>query len=36
MLGEWVENGEYPEDYTYLEKIVKGISYENAKEYFKF
>ncbi len=36
MIGEWVEDGEYPKDYTYLEKIVKGISYENAKEYFGF
>lgn len=36
MLGSWVENGEYPEDYKSLEKIVKGICYENAKAYFEF
>ena len=36
MIGEWVENGEYPEDWDALEKIVKGVCYENAKEYFKF
>ena len=36
LIGEWVENGEYPQDYTALERIVKGISYENAKAYFSF
>jgi glucuronate isomerase len=34
LLGVWIENGEYPADYEMLEKIVKGISYENAKDYF--
>lgn len=34
VIGEWVENGEYPYDEKYLEKIIKGISYENAKNYF--
>jgi len=36
LLGKWVENGEYPEDYEALGNIVKGICYYNAKEYFKF
>lgn len=36
LLGEWVESGRYPEDFDSLEKIVKGISYSNAKEYFGF
>ena len=36
MLGTWVDNGEYPEDYDALEKIVRGISYNNAIEYFNF
>ncbi|MBR3803810.1 MAG: glucuronate isomerase [Clostridia bacterium] len=36
LIGEWVEDGEYPDDFNYLEKIVKGIAYENAKNYFKF
>ena len=36
LIGGWVENGEYPEDYRILEKIVKGISYNNAMRYFKF
>ena len=33
LLGTWVENGEYPEDYKALEEIVKGICYDNAKTY---
>ena len=36
MIGQWVENGEYPEDYESLEKIVKGVCYQNAKDYFEF
>jgi len=36
LLGEWVENGEYPRDMDTLGKIVRGICYENAKEYFAF
>ncbi len=36
LLGKWVEQGEYPDDNQALEKIVKGISYENAKKYFGF
>ena len=35
FLGKLVDNGEYPEDYKMLEKIVAGISYENAKRYFE-
>lgn len=34
LLGEWVENGEYPDDKITLETIVKDISYNNAKKYF--
>ncbi len=36
LIGGWVENGEYPADYKILEKIVKGISYNNAVRYFEF
>ncbi len=36
LIGNWVENGEYPEDYRVLEKMVKGISYNNAMRYFGF
>jgi len=34
LIGKWVENGEYPNDTQKLEKIVKDISFENAKNYF--
>lgn len=36
LIGGWVENGEYPEDYKALEKMIKGISYNNAVRYFGF
>ncbi len=36
LIGKWVEDGEYPKDMEILEKIVKNISYYNAKEYFDF
>lgn len=36
IIGEWVENGEYPYEEKYLSEIVKGISYNNAVEYFEF
>ena len=36
LIGSWVERGEYPEDYALLGKIVRGICYQNAKEYFSF
>lgn len=34
ILGTWVENGEFPDDMDTLEKIVKDISFNNAKNYF--
>lgn len=36
LIGEWVENGEAPDDRELLGQIVQGISYENAKNYFGF
>lgn len=36
LIGEWVENGEFPYDMNTLNKIVEDISYNNAKEYFGF
>ena len=36
LVGTWVENGEYPNDKESLEKIIKGICFENAKNYFGF
>lgn len=34
ILGEWVENGEYPDDRKRLGEIVKDICYNNAAKYF--
>ena len=36
LLGSFVDRGEYPADMDLLGKIVRGISYENAKAYFGF
>ena len=36
LIGTWVENGEFPADYEILGEIVKGISYNNAVNYFGF
>ena len=36
LIGNWVENGEYPADMKSLETIVKGICYNNAVKYFGF
>ena len=33
FIGKMVEDGEYPQDYDSLEKIVKGICYFNAKDF---
>lgn len=34
LLGQWAEEGEVPEDVELLGRIVQGICYTNAKEYF--
>jgi glucuronate isomerase len=34
LIGSWVENGEYPPDMERLVKIVRDISFGNAKKYF--
>jgi len=34
LIGQWVENGEYPNADEALRKIVEGIAYKNAKRYF--
>lgn len=36
LIGEWVENGEYPYDEKALSEIIKGVSFNNAVEYFGF
>lgn len=35
LIGNWVEEGEYPRCMNFLEKIVEDISFNNAKEYFE-
>ena len=35
-LGQEVEKGEIPNDLKWLGQIVEDISYNNAKNYFKF
>lgn len=34
LIGEWVENGEYPNDVEFLGQVVQDICYNNAVEYF--
>ena len=34
LFGDWVENGEIPDDWDNNSKIVKNICYLNAKDYF--
>ena len=36
LIGQWVEDGEYPMDEKNLERIIRGICYENAVRYFGF
>ncbi len=36
LIGGWVEQGEYPEDWDMLERIIKGICYNNAVRFFGF
>lgn len=35
MIGNWVENGEAPNDMTLLGQMVENICFNNAKNYFK-
>ena len=34
LIGNWVENGEYPNDEEALKEMVEGISFNNAARYF--
>ena len=36
LIGNWVDNGEFPYDEEILGKIIMGISHDNAKTYFNF
>lgn len=35
-IGNWVENGEYPNDPAYLKQLVQNICHDNAKQFFQF
>lgn len=35
LIGGWVENGEYPQDWKLLKKAVEDICYNNAERYFQ-
>lgn len=34
LIGGWVENGEYPQEWKQLQRLVEGICYGNASRYF--
>lgn len=34
LVGNWVENGEYPNNEASLKKIIEGVSFRNAVRYF--
>ena len=34
LVGKWVENGEYPNLESSLQKIIEGVSCRNAMRYF--
>ena len=36
IIGQWVEDGEAPEDYELLGKMVEDICYYNSRNYFNF
>ena len=36
VIGEWVEDGQFPDDMETLKGIVRDISYYNSKRYFGF
>ncbi|TKI04596.1 glucuronate isomerase [Martelella alba] len=36
LVGEWVENEEIPDDDALLDRLIAGVCYDNAREYFQF
>ncbi len=36
LIGQWVEEGQFPDDEKALTDIVRGISHDNAERYFGF
>jgi glucuronate isomerase len=35
LIGGWVEDGEYPEDWGQLRRVVENVCYGNAQSYFQ-
>ncbi len=35
VIGNWVENGQYPPDFTYLGKMIENICFYNIKKYLE-
>ena len=36
VIGNYIENGEYPDDKAYLSKIISDICFNNTNNYFEF
>lgn len=36
LIGDWVENGEYPDDEKALSRIVSGVCFDNTVNFFNF
>ncbi|QIZ50475.1 glucuronate isomerase [Dickeya zeae] len=36
LIGQWIENGDYPADTLILQRMVRNICHDNALHYFKF
>lgn len=36
LIGEWVESGQYPDDYVRLTRMVEDICYHNTNKFFGF
>lgn len=36
LLGQWIEDGEYPADFSLWGNVVQDICYRNAERYFSF
>lgn len=36
LIGEWVESGQYPNDWKQLRKIIENICFYNTKNFFRF
>jgi len=36
LIGEWVESGQYPNDYVSLTKLVEDLCFNNTNDFFRF